>query len=50
MAVARQALVAWLEAGGAKVGRDIEPPAFETFGCAAFYPELRGEKSAWTAR
>ncbi|MFN6976812.1 MAG: hypothetical protein ACK4OP_01700 [Gemmobacter sp.] len=49
-AVTLRALVARLEAGGAKVGRDIQPPAFETCGCATFYPELRGEKSAWTGR
>lgn len=49
-AITVRALVTRLEAGGANVGRDNHPKDVQTCGCAAFHPDLRGGKTAWSAR
>ncbi|NCO87039.1 MAG: hypothetical protein GW886_10475 [Rhodobacterales bacterium] len=46
-AVTLDAIQRRLEAGGANVGRNIDPVDFEACACAAFYPDQRGAKTPW---
>ena len=49
--VSLDGVLAQLSAAGAEVGPDTMHLAdFESCGCAAFYPELRGTKTAWSSQ